>query len=159
MIEVATEKWRPVTEWSGYEVSNQGRIRSTKRKKLRMLKIQTARSGHRRVSLSKSGKSRPTLVHQIVLKSFVGPCPKGMMCRHLNGDPSDNRLSNLHWGTRSDNGHDSVVHGTHPQARKTHCKNGHEYSPENTYQYQSERGCRTCRAEANRRFKAKQVSA
>ena len=53
------------------------------------------------------------LIHQLVLDAFVGPRPDGMECRHLNGVRTDNRLSNLRWGTRSENQQDSLQHGTH----------------------------------------------
>jgi len=46
------------------------------------------------------------------LETSVGPCPEGHVTRHLNGDPTDNRLENLRWGTRSENQRDSVKHGT-----------------------------------------------
>ena len=29
-------------------------------------------------------------VHKLVLLAFVGPRPKGMQCRHLDGDPGNN---------------------------------------------------------------------
>ena len=51
-------------------------------------------------------------VHRLVLEAFVGPCPEGMECRHLNGDPSDNRVENLAWGTHQDNMDDRSKHGT-----------------------------------------------
>ena len=34
-------------------------------------------------------------VSRLILETFVGPCPKGMECRHLNGKKLDNRLINL----------------------------------------------------------------
>ena len=41
--------------------------------------------------------------------------------------------------------------GGHPNARKTHCPQGHEYTPENTYAYEAYgRRCRTCAAEQYR---------
>lgn len=43
------------------------------------------------------------LVHQLVLLAFVGKCPAGLMTIHLNHKPSDNRLANLEYGTRSKN--------------------------------------------------------
>ena len=52
-------------------------------------------------------------VHRLVLETFVGRCPKGMECRHLNGNRADLRLLNLCWGTRSENAHDAIKHGTH----------------------------------------------
>lgn len=38
--------------------------------------------------------------------------------------------------------------------KKTHCKRGHEFTPENTYTYRDIRACRTCRASASKRAKA-----
>jgi plasmid maintenance system antidote protein VapI len=35
-----------------------------------------------------------------------------MECRHLDGDPMNNRVENLTWGTRAENMHDRTRHGT-----------------------------------------------
>jgi DNA-binding CsgD family transcriptional regulator len=35
-----------------------------------------------------------------------------MECRHLDGDPTNNNVSNLQWGTRKDNVADAKRHGT-----------------------------------------------
>ncbi len=53
-------------------------------------------------------------VHVLILTAFVGPCPEGMECRHLNGNRHDNRLSNLAWGTYAENTRDRIQHGTMP---------------------------------------------
>ncbi|MDE2095631.1 MAG: HNH endonuclease [Patescibacteria group bacterium] len=59
-----------------------------------------------------SGNKKYSLVHRLVLEAFIGPCPPGMECRHLNGNRSDNRLENLCWGTRIENVEDKRKHGT-----------------------------------------------
>jgi hypothetical protein len=41
-----------------------------------------------------------------------------MECRHLNGNPSDNRPENLAWRTRLENMADQGRHGTRPQGRR-----------------------------------------
>jgi hypothetical protein len=68
--------------------------------------------GYFEVRLQQKGKGRTRPVHRLLLEAWVGPCPEGMECRHLNGNPSDNRLENLKWGTRSENIADAVRHGT-----------------------------------------------
>ena len=51
-------------------------------------------------------------LHRLILEAFVGPCPEGMGCRHLNGNKMDNRIENLAWGTQQENIDDNVVQGT-----------------------------------------------
>lgn len=59
------------------------------------------------VNLWRDGKVYPRKVHRLILETFVGPCPPGMQCRHLNGNASDNRLENLRWGTPKENTEDT----------------------------------------------------
>jgi DNA invertase Pin-like site-specific DNA recombinase len=51
-----------------------------------------------------------------VLEAFVGECPPGHECRHLNGNKTDNRVENLAWGTSAENARDRVRHGTTTKA-------------------------------------------
>ena len=150
--------WKPVVGWEGcYEVSSRGDVRSVARSQLlsngqtryyksRLLKPQFTSDGrHLHVQLRKPGKSKFHRVHTLVLEAFVGPCPDGMMCRHLNGDGHDNRKSNLVWGTASENQRDRVVHGMHHYATRDRCGKGHKYTPENTYRRTNgARRCKTC---------------
>lgn len=75
----------------------------------RRLKGTRQHSGYLRVCLV---RKRYTFVHRLVLEAFRGPCPAGEVCRHLDGDPSNNRLDNLKWGTPQENAHDRIRHGT-----------------------------------------------
>jgi hypothetical protein len=43
--------------------------------------------------------------------AFVGPRPPGLEIRHLDGDPGNNALNNLRYGTRSENLVDKSYHG------------------------------------------------
>ena len=103
------EIWQEIPGYRGlYEVSSLGRVRSLDRpqkngpvRKGRILKGHVY-GPYRRYSL-RSGDLRTVSGHRLVLEAFRGPCPEGMECRHLNGDPLDNRLDNLAWGTREEN--------------------------------------------------------
>lgn len=121
------EKWLPVVGYEGsYEVSDAGRVRSldrierhtkriprhvtvVRRLKGRLLRPGMKGDGHVTVCLGR--KSGSLQVHFLVLTAFVGPCPDGMECLHGNGIPDDNRLTNLSWGTRTQNLLDAVEHG------------------------------------------------
>lgn len=100
-------------------------------------------AGYLTVGLRRDGRTHRFHVHRLVLMAFVGP-GDGLDGCHNNGDRMDNRLENLRWGTRADNIRDQVRHGTHNNARKTHCKRGHEFTPENTYLRGNRRQCVTC---------------
>lgn len=72
----------------------------------------TNSSGYHRVALSRDGKRRKIRVHKLVLITFVGPCLDGMQCRHIDGNPANNHVSNLVWGTPVENANDKIEHGT-----------------------------------------------
>lgn len=60
------------------------------------------------------------LVSRVMLETFVGPCPVGMEGCHNDGNPANNRLSNLRWDTGSANQHDRTIHGTDCRGSKNH---------------------------------------
>lgn len=70
--------------------------------------------GYLWVTLRKNKRRYDCLVHRLVLMAFIGPCPPKQETRHLDGIRNHNHLSNLCWGTRSENKCDQWLHGTHP---------------------------------------------
>lgn len=109
------EVWRPIATAEGYEVSNFGAVKSLPggRRHGKILKQSSLpKTGYKQVFPCVNGKSVPMYVHRLVLEAFVGTCPDGMECRHLDGDPSNNMLENLCWGTPKQNQHDRKQHGT-----------------------------------------------
>lgn len=152
------EEWRRIPGFLGYKASSYGRVMSYKRTVPHVLKARVGTTGYLSVQVSDStGASKRIEVHRLVAAAFYGPCPTGMECRHLNGDPLDNRSENLRWGSRAQNTLDSVRHGTNNMARKQSCPAGHPYSPENTYRWRNRRKCRTCSAAARARHAAANV--
>lgn len=150
------EQWRPVSGYEGaYEVSDQGRVRGVDRLDARGWRIRgrvLRASGSRYpvVSLCRDGMPRTVEVHRLVLEAFVGPCPSGMEALHADDVKSNNALSNLRWGTHSENMRDVVRNGNHQGARKTTCSRGHLLSGANLRSIAGERrahyrACKACK--------------
>lgn len=68
--------------------------------------------GYSRVVFWMNGKHTSQFIHTLVLEAFVCRRPKGLQACHKNGKKQDNRLSNLRWGTPSENQADRERHGT-----------------------------------------------
>jgi hypothetical protein len=113
------EEWRDVPGLEGrYQASSLGRIKSMSRRRMagdnglsarvfeeRVLKqsINTV-SGHATVTLEGRVTS---YVHRLVAMAFHGPPTEdASVCRHLDGDSTNNSATNLAWGTRRDNAND-----------------------------------------------------
>lgn len=123
---IEQERWVAVKGYEGhYEVSSMGRVKSLARTKMvgmgglqevpeRICKPSTTMGGYLLIGLWKDSKCKRKSVHRLVIENFVGPCPPGMQCRHLDGDPTNNRLDNLSWGTVNENWKDKRRHGTAP---------------------------------------------
>jgi hypothetical protein len=63
------------------------------------------------ITLYKNNRRFDKLIHRLILETFIGPCPEGMECCHKNDVPTDNRLENLRWDTRSNNVKDAFRNG------------------------------------------------
>jgi len=127
------EIWKDVPGYEGYyQASSIGRARSLDRtipwreifirRRGKILSSGINSCGRLTVVLNKYGKRKTYPVHQLVLMAFVGTKPNNMECRHLDGDPLNNDLSNLRWGTASENQLDRRIHGTSNRGEKN-CNN------------------------------------
>lgn len=151
--EATTETWRPVPGYEGrYDVSDLGRVRSWLPyhglATPRLMNATPDDRGYPVIQLFGGPRTIARKVHRLVLETFVGPRPEGFDTRHLDGDTSNNRLSNLRYGTRSENNFDAVRHGTHRAAAKTHCVRGHSLADaivRKTGTGRRQRQCRECR--------------
>ena len=130
---MSKERWKDVVGYEGlYLVSDQGRIKSLARISIRDHKLKekilkpyhSGKYDHLQVKLYKNEQIQHCFVHRLVLEMFVGPCPKGLEACHNNQPPTNNRLENLRWDTRSNNQLDSIRHGTRFQPDSCGIKNG-----------------------------------
>lgn len=105
-----------------------------------------------------NGSDNPLRAHRVVYEILVGPIPEGMDLDHLchNSDLSCEggvtcphrrcvNPSHLEPATRSEN----VTRGLQ-RVRGTHCSEGHEFTPTNTYIRRNSRECCVCRRTRNR---------
>lgn len=159
---MTVEKWLPVVGYEDrYLVSDQGNLWAIETthswnnqygkvcrrpRKAGPLKASNNRDGYHVVTLGKEGARRQWRVHRLVLIAFVGQCPNGMEARHLNGNPTDNRLENLVWGTPSANGYDKVRHGTHAKTARKTCPRLHPLAGANLEPAALRTGHRACRS-------------
>ena len=150
------EQWRPIPSWP-YEVSDLGNVRRTapsarwpNRKQTSFLPLRAtiASTGYPIVVLMRTDAdgmhSRPVAVHSLVLETFIGSRPRGLVCDHINGVRNDNRLPNLRYLS----GRENILRGVGPTAlnsRKTACIRGHALTNKNLYLRNGWRACRACK--------------
>lgn len=139
------EEWRAVKNYEGYYgISNLGRATGHRGQ---LLSGSEAGMGYRKITLCRPGSPRQhKYIHHLVLETFVSPRPHGMEACHGNFNRADNRLSNLRWGTHSENQMDNVLAGRHPEQQKTHCPQNHPLVDPNLVLGELRRGRRKCRA-------------
>jgi hypothetical protein len=82
--------------------------------------------------------------HRLAYFLWKGPIPKGQEVRHKCDIRHCCNPEHLELGSHHDNLIDCLERGRHGQKLKTHCKHGHEFTPENTRVYRGARTCLTC---------------
>ena len=123
-----TEQWLDVAGYEGfYQVSNLGRVKTVqryepKRKRIIQEKIRTlvAVHGYLNCELWKEGKHKRYAVHRLVATAFI-PNPEGKpQVNHLDGDKSNNSVTNLEWCTASEN----EYHANETQLKRAYDRSG-----------------------------------
>ena len=87
--------------------------------------------------------------HRFAYELLVGPIPEGLELDHLCRVPGCVNPDHLEPVTHREN----LLRGVSPSgryARRTHCKHGHKFTPENTYPSPTirRRCCKTCKRAA-----------
>lgn len=104
------------------------------------------------------GKAQGTSAHRAVYEATFGPVADGLDLDHLCRNRLCVNPDHLEPVTRAENQRRAALHWASTNA--THCKNGHEFTPENTYMRPRSRGggvrqCRTCNRTAAIRYKSR----
>jgi hypothetical protein len=118
-IDWADSTWNPVPEHEGYYASKDGQILSIKRGKPRIMKQITSKDGHKYVFMYDNAIMKKVWAHRAVLSAFSGYDGKGLECRHLDDNSSNNTLKNLAWGTRLQNVADKRRNGGIPTGERS----------------------------------------
>ena len=99
--------------------------------------------------MKRSRWNRSKLVHRVAYEEAVGVIPDGLVIDHLCRNRACCNPSHLEPVTQEVNiarGIDGLAVANQKRRSMTHCKRGHEFTPENTYVFPSngQRRCRTC---------------
>lgn len=100
-MKLRNEIWKDIPEYSNYQISSLGNVRSNKYGDWRLLKPALDGAGYLIVYLRKDKKSIRFHVHRLVAQVFVNG--DGSDVNHKNGTKTDNRADNLEWCSRSEN--------------------------------------------------------
>lgn len=101
---------REIPDFPGYFIDMEGNIRG--RRGL-FLSPTSDSDGYLKVNLMHKGRLKTVRVHRLVLLTYAGNPPEGKpQARHLDGNPHNNKLENLQWGSPQENAADKIRHGT-----------------------------------------------
>lgn len=122
------EIWKAIPGYQGYEVSNNGIVRTfnkvthsalgTRHWKNRVLKQKSDRDGYKRVSLWSDGHEKDWLVHRLVAKVFLDEIDGLDIVNHIDCDTSNNNVDNLEWTNYAGNLKHAYENGLNKEAKR-----------------------------------------
>lgn len=90
-------------------------------------------------------KTGSETAHRVAYILTYGPIPQGLYVLHNCDNTRCVNPYHLKLGTQADNVKDMKDRNRFYNSNKTHCINGHEFTPENTIERRGQRECATCR--------------
>jgi hypothetical protein len=130
------EEWKLSPEFCGTHISNMGKITIGWWTAFNTIGyfnksgISNGKKKHINIAINLNGIVKTELLHRLIYEVFKGPIPKGLIVRHINDDPHDNRLINLAIGSHKDNATDRIRNGKqffgekHPNAKYSNQQRG-----------------------------------
>ena len=96
---------KPIPETNGYYINESGDVYSHKKGKLLKLKpYPHPRHGYVIVTITDAkGKRKTRGIHQLVARTYIGPCKLGEIVDHIDRDKHNNHVSNLRYASKQDN--------------------------------------------------------
>ena len=110
------ELWRDIPEFLGCKVSSWGRVMGPRG---RLYKSRRRSSADIRCNVTlpiKGTRGKTFLVSRLVMSAFIGDSDLHVL--HKDGNPNNNNIANLKYGTDADNWEDTKLHGTHLRATR-----------------------------------------
>lgn len=125
------EVWKDIKGKLGYQVSNLGRVRSKDRKvthknetvqpwKGKILSQSLDSAGYPTVQFQHNSKHSMRMVHRLVAETFIENENQYSQVNHIDGDKTNNTVSNLEWVNHSMNQRHAVKTGLKKTKLKYH---------------------------------------
>lgn len=121
------ELWKPIKGYEGYyEISSMGRVKSVERKVYNpfvlgdgcyrtvpeRIRKPNIMKGYYCVALIKDKHTKVYRIHRLVIEHFVGQAPtEEHQVNHIDGDKSNNCVTNLEWVTPKENTQHAIENG------------------------------------------------
>lgn len=109
------EEWKFIPGYEGYYmVSNLGNFKSVEREigykdgltriyPAKILKTETTKDNYQRIVLMKNGIKQRYMCHRTVAETFIPNNDYSLVVNHIDGNKSNNCVSNLEWCTNKEN--------------------------------------------------------
>lgn len=148
-----TPTTRPIPGLPGYAATPTGEVISLRRRTPHTLAYTVGPCGYRTIGVVNTDGNRVCVrVGDLIAATWLGPRPEGQDLRHLDGNPSNDTLDNLAWGTPAEVAQDYADRAA--REGPATCALGHPLADTWLGSW-GERVCPTCKREANRRSKAR----